>query len=88
MPEKENGGPASEKPRPVINFEECKGCERCIAACPAKCLRIADKINSKGIKPAEKDVQGVACVFITVLSLIQSKLRNRNRFFKCWMPWE
>lgn len=53
MPEKEIDGPDPKKPRPVINAEECKGCERCIAACPVKCLRVADWLNCKGIKPVE-----------------------------------
>ena len=53
MPEKELGGPDLKKPRPIINAGECKGCERCVAACPAKCLRIADSLNCRGIKPAE-----------------------------------
>lgn len=53
MPEKKIVPPDSEKPRPVINAEECKGCERCVVACPAGCLQISDGINCKGIKPAE-----------------------------------
>ena len=53
MPLKEGGNTELERPKPVINAAECKGCERCVAACPAKCLQIADKLNCKGIKPVE-----------------------------------
>ena len=49
--EKETAGPAL--PRPVIAADECKSCGRCVNACPKKCLRLADRMNSRGVKPAE-----------------------------------
>lgn len=38
-------------PRPVIDADECKSCGRCVAACPKKCLRLEDALNSRGVKP-------------------------------------
>ncbi|MFO7936716.1 MAG: 4Fe-4S dicluster domain-containing protein [Kiritimatiellia bacterium] len=58
----ENGirNPNPAKSRPLIDAEECKGCERCIAACPVNCLRIARKLNSKGVRPVE--YTGSGCI--------------------------
>ena len=52
MPLKDGGSAEQRKPKPVINAAECKGCERCVAACPAKCLRLSDNLKCKGIKPS------------------------------------
>lgn len=38
---------------PVIIVEECKGCGRCIAACPKKVLRSSGRVNRKGYVAAE-----------------------------------
>ncbi len=40
-------------PRPVIIEDECKGCGRCVNACPKKVLQMSSKINKKGFIPAE-----------------------------------
>ena len=53
MPLNEDGSVDPQNPKPIINAAECKGCERCVAACPFKCLKISDKLNCKGIKPVE-----------------------------------
>ncbi len=37
---------------PQINKDECKGCGRCIDACPKDCLRLSEKMNIKGYVPA------------------------------------
>jgi len=42
----------SERPHPIIDEEECKGCGRCVAACPKKVLRLADRLNRKAFTPA------------------------------------
>lgn len=39
-------------PKPVFDTKRCKGCGLCTLACPKKIVRIADKFNAKGYKPA------------------------------------
>jgi len=39
-------------PRPVIDADECKGCGRCVAACPRHVLAIRDTLNRRGVKSA------------------------------------
>ncbi len=45
-------------PRPVIDADECKSCGRCVSACPKKCLRLATRLNRRGVKPAEYAGEG------------------------------
>lgn len=35
--------------RPVINLDECKGCGRCITACPKKLLEMSTELNARGV---------------------------------------
>ena len=50
------------KGRVEIAEEFCKGCSLCVAACPKKVLRISDRINPKGYRPAEQFGEGcIAC---------------------------
>ncbi|MGE5550981.1 MAG: indolepyruvate ferredoxin oxidoreductase subunit alpha [Bacteroidota bacterium] len=37
----------------VIDEERCKGCELCLHFCPRNLLRLADRLNRQGLKPAE-----------------------------------
>jgi len=47
--------------RPIIDEDCCKGCGRCIAACPKSCLELAhDRLNAAGLKPAR--YKGEGCV--------------------------
>lgn len=36
---------------PEIEVDSCKGCGRCVAACPRKCLAIQGTFNKMGVKP-------------------------------------
>ena len=40
-------------PRPVFDEDHCKGCGRCVAACPRKVLRIKSTLNKRGVNAAE-----------------------------------
>lgn len=46
--------------RPHIDPDLCKGCGRCIAACPRKCLALSESINASGLVPAE--YSGSGCI--------------------------
>jgi len=37
---------------PEFEVDSCKGCGRCVAACPRKCLAMQSTFNKMGIKPA------------------------------------
>ena len=40
------------KARPCVKISqlECKSCDRCVLACPVKCLEIGDKLNARGYR--------------------------------------
>lgn len=40
-------------PKIEVNEEICKGCTLCVAACPQKILRPAERINASGYHPIE-----------------------------------
>ncbi len=47
-----------ERPRPFVFPEFCKGCGRCISACPKECIHLADEINEQtGLRPIELDLE-------------------------------
>ena len=54
-------------PRPVITEDECKGCGRCVNACPKKVLRMSSKINKKGFIHAEYIRRGMHWLFHLLL---------------------
>jgi acetyl-CoA synthetase len=41
-----------DRPYPVINPLECKGCERCVIACPAEALKMGREFNVRGYRYA------------------------------------
>ena len=53
MSDEKKAGTGGSLPRPVIDADECKSCGRCVAACPKKCLRLAGRLNRRGVHPAE-----------------------------------
>jgi pyruvate/2-oxoacid:ferredoxin oxidoreductase alpha subunit/NAD-dependent dihydropyrimidine dehydrogenase PreA subunit len=47
---------AAERPKPVLVPELCKGCGRCIEACPKNCITLGDEINqASGLIPVVID---------------------------------
>lgn len=50
----------SEKPYPVIDPLECKGCERCVIACPKQVLEVGNDRNERGYRPIV--YKGEGCV--------------------------
>lgn len=56
-------------PRVVFAEDRCKACELCIAVCPQDIIRLADRINKGGYRPAfvteqEKCTSCTACAVI------------------------
>ncbi len=47
-----------EKPKPIVIPQLCKGCGRCIEACPKNCFRLGTTINPQsGLIPIELDLE-------------------------------
>lgn len=44
-------------PNIIVEKDRCKGCERCVAACPQKIIGMSKDINSKGYFYAEVEEQ-------------------------------
>jgi 2-oxoisovalerate ferredoxin oxidoreductase delta subunit len=47
---KEEPGTEQLPPFPEIDSEECKGCGRCVRACPRGCLKLGEAVNSRGYR--------------------------------------
>lgn len=51
-------------PLPIIDEDRCKGCGRCIAACPKKVLQFKKSLNRRGVHPAHYVGSGcIGCGF-------------------------
>jgi 2-oxoglutarate ferredoxin oxidoreductase subunit delta len=44
-------------PRVVVDRQRCKGCERCVEACPQDVLAMSKTLNDRGYFYAEPDQQ-------------------------------
>ena len=63
----------------IINSEECKGCELCIASCPPKVLYLTDRFNTHGYHPSayrEKAVPAVESASIIVPNWVLLQFSN------------
>lgn len=45
---------------PEIEEDSCKGCGRCVAACPRQCLVLTERMNKFGLKPVA--YSGTGCI--------------------------
>ena len=43
---------------PEIDSEECKGCRKCVAACPKQVLHMSEDFNSRGYRYAVYSGEG------------------------------
>ena len=55
-------------PKIKINKDRCKGCYLCIVNCPNNLIKVSDKLNVKGVKPAV--FSGGKCSGCTMCALI------------------
>ncbi len=53
-----------DKPYPTIFEDECKGCGRCIAACPKSVLQSSGNLNKRGYVYAKYSGEGCSGCFI------------------------
>jgi len=65
--------PGVERPCPRIDAAECKGCGRCVVACPKQVLAMSPEFNARGYHFAE--YKGEGCVGCCTC------------FYTCPEPW-
>ena len=51
-----------------INKDRCKGCYLCVVNCPNSLIKVSDRLNAKGVKPAV--FQGGKCSGCAMCALI------------------
>jgi 2-oxoglutarate ferredoxin oxidoreductase subunit delta len=56
--------------RIVIDPERCKGCELCAGVCPQDVIRMADRFNARGYRPAQLIDPAGACTGCGVCALV------------------
>lgn len=56
-------------PKITIDKDKCKGCLLCIGFCPKGLIVIDEKLNSKGVKPAQfkKDAECLGCAMCAII---------------------
>jgi len=47
-------------PRPIVEADSCKGCGRCVTACPRACLALVEGLNAAGVRPV--GYKGEGCI--------------------------
>ena len=57
-PQVKSGRTGKSKPQPVIDPLECKGCGRCVIACPAHALQAGARLNERGYRYVEYGGEG------------------------------
>ncbi len=58
------------KGRAVFDEDRCKGCELCLGVCPQNVIRIADRFNVRGYRPAtlvDPDGKCTGCTLCAVI---------------------
>ena len=53
-----------DRPYPIVYEDECKGCGRCIAACPKKVLGFSGSLNKRGYPYAKCLGEGCTGCFV------------------------
>lgn len=72
--------------RVIFTEDYCKGCGLCVSVCPTEVIFLADRINSKGYRPAtvtdqDKCISCAACARIcpdTVITVYRPEKKKKS----------